>query len=75
MVATNLCVGQVALSPVQATAFPSMRNNEFPLITLPPPVVGQPMVIYGVAKLLFLVILMNCVNDNKEKYTDLSIFM
>jgi len=52
MVAKTLCVGQVALSPVQATAIPSIRNNEFPLITLPPPVVGQPIVIYCVAKFI-----------------------
>ncbi|MDW7640703.1 hypothetical protein RZN38_31035, partial [Klebsiella pneumoniae] len=50
IVATILCVGQVALSPTQATAMPSIRNKLFPEITWPPPVVGQPIVIYGVAK-------------------------
>ncbi|AGQ05631.1 hypothetical protein ACOUMD_03225 [Acinetobacter baumannii] len=29
---------------------PSIRNKLFPEITWPPPVVGQPIVIYGVAK-------------------------
>lgn len=50
MVATTLCVGHVALSPTHATAIPSIRNILFPEITWPPPVVGQPIVIYGVAK-------------------------
>jgi len=50
IVATILCVGHVALSPTHATAIPSIRNILFPEITWPPPVVGQPIVIYGVAK-------------------------
>jgi len=50
MVATTLWVGHVALSPVQATGIPSIWNKLFPEITCPPPVVGQPIVMYGVAK-------------------------
>jgi len=58
MVARTLCVGHVALSPTQATGIPSIRNLLFPEMTLPPPDVGQPIVIYGVA-ILLLVIFMN----------------
>ncbi|ADY81237.1 hypothetical protein ODQ17_12105 [Acinetobacter sp. IRS14] len=39
-----MCNGQVALSPTQAIAIPSIKNVLFPEMTCPPPVVGHPIV-------------------------------
>ena len=49
MVETHLCFGQVALSPTHATGFPSIVKVDCAEITVPPPVVGEPKVIYGSA--------------------------
>ncbi|ENX33843.1 hypothetical protein F889_02507 [Acinetobacter colistiniresistens] len=46
MNAVVLCVGQVASSPMHAIGLPLIKKFLFPLITSPPPVVGNPTVIY-----------------------------